>query len=404
MEQAVKNEQAVLKRKTFMMTVIVTLIMFYAAVPAYGIIRDLSAGEQVFVLRSDLPGATMKRPVLAFIDSIYKKCFPQQEVAVPVRQRIDLEGRVLYTDGTPFSGGLIELRSDPVYTRTDSQGYFLFVDVVEGEHTISVLDEAGNVLARCRITISRASGLADTALTRLPDGTFVFQVTARVEVLEITVFLQKGEDGRIIAVDRIVLGKAPAGAERPPDSTGPAAPDDPAGPVAPPSYPDNTPAPPGGGGGGGSSPAPFDFDVLDTKTASSYGAGGAVSSLDIFGPGKRIAPGMSGVYRFTVANTGNKYSTLYDITFTAADTLPDTHKIPMRFRLKADGAYVAGDETTWCSPAQLYQDNVVEGGRDVEYALEWNWPEGANDLDFAAYAGNPAYSYGIMIKVTAQAR
>ncbi len=405
MGQAIHKEDAERRRKSFILSIIITIIVIYAAVPTYGVIRDISTGEHVFILSSNLPDVSMKRPVLGFINKIYKFIFPQQEVSVPVLQRIDLKGRVVYTDQTPYPNGIIELRSDPRYTRTDSQGYFMFIDVTEGAHTISVLDEAGNVLAKCQVDIDRTTEVKDAELIRLPDGAFVFQVSVDVKVLEITIFLQKGDDGKITGVDRIVLGAAPEGTAQPTNPTNPA------NPSNPPFYSDITPVPTGDGGGGGSTgggggkstPSPFDFDVLDTATATSYGTGGA-ASVNIFGAGKLIAPGMSGKYRFTVDNTGNKYSTFFKVAFTATDTLPDANKIPMRFRLKADGVYVAGNETTWCSLSQLHQDTVLSGGRDVEYTLEWNWPEGVNDNDFAAYAGNPDYSYGITIKVTAQAQ
>jgi len=410
-EQSIQNENAEKRRKSFILSIIITIIVIYAAVPTYGIIRDISTGEHVFVLSSNLPDVSMERPVLGFINKIYKFFSPQQEVSVPVRQRIDLKGRVVYTDQTPYPNGLIELRSDPRYTRTDSQGYFMFIDVGEGAHTISVLDETGNVLAKCAVDIDRTTEVEDAELVRLSDGTFVFQVSVDVKVLEITVFLQKEDDGKITGIDRIVLGAAPEGTAQQTNPTNPVNPANPANPTnptnpinpaSPPVYPD-TPHVPTGGGNSGVTPSPFDFDVLDTKTATSYGTAGA-ASVNIFGAGKLIAPGMSGKYRFTVDNTGNKYSTFFDVTFTATDTLPDANKIPMRFRLKADGVYVAGNETTWCSLPQLHQDTVLSGGRDVEYTLEWNWPEGVNDNDFAAYAGNPDYSYGITIKVTAQAQ
>jgi len=413
------SENAERRRKNFILAVIITIIVVYAAVPTYGIIRDISTGGHVFVLRSNLPDVQVKRPVLGFIGRLYHFFSPQEEVTVPVEQRIDLMGRVVYTDGTPFAYGLIEFRSDPRYTRTDSQGYFIFIDVDEGSHTISVLDEAGNVLASCKVDIERTTGIEDAELVRLPDGTIVFQVAVHVKVLEITIYLKKGEDGKATGIDRIELGAAPRGT---PQSTNPANPADlenpvnPYNPVNPPVQPD-TPVPGGGGGsggdisgrdssggddGGGSTPSPFDFDVLDTATTASYGTAGAVS-VNIFGANKRIAPGMSGSYKFTVDNTGNRYSTYYDVTFTAADTLPAAHKIPMRFRLKAGDVYVAGNETVWCAPEELYQDTAVAGGRNVKYTLEWNWPDGPNDNDYAAYAGNPAYSYSLMIKVTAQA-
>lgn len=430
MEQLGQKENAERRRKYYILSVIITIIAIYAAVPAYGVIRDISTGQHVFILNSDLPGAQMNRPVLGFINRIYGLFSPQQEVPVPVGRRIDLVGRVVYTDYTPYPGGIIELRSDPRYTRTNNEGYFMFTDVEGGIHTVSVLDGAGNVLAECEVDIEWTSGTENLVLVRLADGTYVFQVPVQIKTLEITIFLHRGADGKVISVDNIVLGFVPGSTGRPGSPTNPAHPANPANPVnpgnppypgGPPVDPDAPPVPPGkdgggseggggnGGGGGGNgnggnNPSPFDFDVLDTATRTSYGTGGAVK-VNIFGSSKRIAPGLSGTYLFTVDNTGNRYSSLYDVEFAARDTLPDPLKIPMRFRLKADGVYVAGNETTWCSVSGLYQDDaVVAGGRDVEYALDWHWQEGPNDNDFAAYAGNPDYSYSMTIKVTAQAQ
>lgn len=386
-----------------MLAVIITIIVVYTAVPTYGIIRDISTGRHVFVLTSDLPGIEMERPTLGFIGKVYRFFFPQEEVPVPVARRIDLKGRVGYTDGTPFPGGLIEFRSDPRYTRTDNWGWFMFIDVDEGAHTINVLDDTGNVLATGQIYIERTLEAGDAELVRLPDGTFVFRVSVEVRVLEITIFLQKGADGKVTGIDRLELG-APADTQQTtnPDGSG-----------KPPVNPDNPAVPPGGGGsgsgggggddgGGGTEPSPSGFDVLDTATTTSYGTAGAVD-VNIFGAGKRLAPGMSGSYKFTVDNTGNRYAALYDVTFTVKDTLPAEKKIPMRYRLKADGVYVAGNETTWRTPAELYQDTDIAGGRDVEYTLEWYWPQGDNDNAYAEFGGNPAYSYSLIITVMAQA-
>jgi len=256
-------------------------------------------------------------------------------------------------------------------------------------------------------------------LVRLADGTYVFQVPVQVKTLEITIFLHRGAEGKVTSIDNIVLGSVPGNTGQPGSPTNPAHPANPVNPGNP-SYPGSPPVglgtppensgidggSPGNGGGGkgngGNNPPPFDFDVLDTATRTSYGTG-STAKVNIFGSSKRIAPGMSGTYQFTVDNTGNRYPSLYDLEFIARDTLPDPLKIPMRFRLKADGVYVAGNETTWCEPSGLYQDDaVVAGGRDVEYTLEWHWQEGPNDNDFAAYACNPDYSYTMTIKVTAQ--
>jgi len=219
MGQAIQKEDEERRRKSFILYIIITIIVIYAAVPTYGIIRDISTGEKVFVLNSNLPDVDLKRPVVGFVGKVYHFFFPQQEVSVPVLRRIDLKGRVVYTDKTPYPNGIIELRSDPRYTRTDSQGYFMFIDVDEGAHTISVLDEAGKVLAKCAVDIKRTIEVKDAVLVRLPDGTYVFQVAVDIKVLEITLFLQKGDDGKITGIDGIVLEVAPEGTPQPTNPT-----------------------------------------------------------------------------------------------------------------------------------------------------------------------------------------
>jgi len=398
LDQAIKKENKENKRKNFMLYIITTIIIIYIAVPTYGIIRDLGQGQAVFVLNSPLSDVNMNRPGLGLIDWIHDFLFPPEEVPIPIIQRIDLKGRVIYTDKTPYPNGIIELRSEPRYTRTDAEGYFFFVDVEAGAHTISVLDKAGNVLARCFIEIERTIEVQDAELVRLPDGTLVFQVAVDVKVLEITLVLKKSEDGRIIGIDRVELGITPdviGGPIPPEDPTEP-----PEEPIEPPQEPSEPPDeshdphnPP--------NPDPNDFDVYDTATTTRYGTENAVK-VNIFGTRKRIAPGMMGRYHFTVDNTGNNFSTRYDVTFTAIDTLPAPNKIPMCFRLKADEVYVAGNDNTWCSLAELYQDTVIAGKSDVKYTLDWYWPEGERDNDFAAFANNAKYSYTITIKVSAQ--
>ena len=40
-------------------------------------------------------------------------------------RRIDLVGRVVYTDCTPYSGGIIELHRTALYP-TDSEGFYVY--------------------------------------------------------------------------------------------------------------------------------------------------------------------------------------------------------------------------------------------------------------------------------------
>ena len=190
-------------------------------------------------------------------------------------------------------------------------------------------------------------------LVRLADGTYVFQVPVQVKTLEITIFLHRGADGKVTSIDNIVLGSLPGSTGRPGGPTNPVHPVNPADPVnpgnppcpgappgapdTPPVAPDTPPVPPGKGGGdgegvgagngggggngnGGSIPPPFDFDVLDTATRTSYGTG-STAKVNIFGSSKRIALGMSGTYQFTVDNTGNRYRP-YDLEFAARTRFP----------------------------------------------------------------------------------
>ncbi|OPZ70829.1 MAG: hypothetical protein BWY80_01437 [Firmicutes bacterium ADurb.Bin456] len=272
------------------------------------------------------------------------------------------------------------------------------------------------------MTVKWMPGNEGLALTRLPDGTCVFQVPVQVKVLEITIFLRRGADGKVTSIESIMLGFVPEDAGRPEDPTSPlhpGGPGKPAKPGGPTVRPGNPAVPPeqgggssagggsgsggGGSGNGGSVPPSYGFNVLDTATCASYGTSGAIG-VDIFGSHKRLAPGMNGRYLFTVDNTGNRYPSLYDVEFEVKDTLPGSLKIPLLYRLKADGVYVAGNESTWCTAPELYQKSVVAGGGGVEYTLDWHWPEGANDNEFSAYAGDPAYSYSLTVKVRAQAQ
>ncbi len=396
-----QKEHYLHKTKNMLLYLFLTLLIVYIALPTYGTIRDaMGPGEAVFILQSPLPEASLNRPGHGLLDRIHAFLFPAQEVPVPVLQRIDLKGRVVYTDTTPYSDGLIKMASAPLYTRTDAEGYFIFLDVEEGPHIISVLNEAGNVLAECAILIERNYDLEnaletkDVELIRLPDGTFVFQVAVDVQVLEITLFLKSDADGNPLGLGRIDLGLVQTG------QVEPSQPGMPPFPPPEPETPDGPGAPAPGGGGGSLMPSSsFDFAVFDTETP--YGQAGVVS-VNIFGSQKRIAPGMQGRYRFTVDNGMNRDPSRYEITFTAVDTLPATHKIPMRYRLQADGVYVAGSAAAWCTPRELYQEAVAAGNRHVRYTLDWYWPEGERDHEFARFAGDPGFSYSLIIRVTAQ--
>ena len=178
-------------------------------------------------------------------------------------------------------------------------------------------------------------------------------------------------------------------------------PGEPGKPSVPPEEKEKPPGESPGGGGTPTTPDRVPIDVFDTDTTVHYGRESAVN-VNIFGSKKRIAPGTQGSYQFTVDNRANNYPSQYYVAFEAIDTLPADHKIPMLYRLKADGIYVAGDDHTWRPLSQLAQNAIAAKGRQVRYTLDWYWPEGENDNEFARYGGNPNYSYSLIIKVRAQ--
>ncbi len=91
----------------------------------------------------------------------------------------------------------------------------------------------------------------------------------------------------------------------------------------------------------------------------------------------KIAPGVQDTYTFTVECSGD-YSMLYNMKF--IDDNP--HKINMKYKLKRNGNYVAGDENNWVTVEELSQKNmkIAPGTIDV-FQLEWKWAEAENDTE-----------------------
>ncbi|HVI39449.1 MAG TPA: hypothetical protein VM577_02220, partial [Anaerovoracaceae bacterium] len=136
-------------QRNVILLIIITLLIIYIAVPIYGVIQDARQGETVFVIEGSIPGEGK-----GLLDKIIDFVFKSKEIAVPAVHIVDLKGIVLYSDKTPYSNGIIELRSTPRYTRTAKDGSFLFRSVGAGEHKINVIDESGNILASCNVDIS----------------------------------------------------------------------------------------------------------------------------------------------------------------------------------------------------------------------------------------------------------
>lgn len=117
---------------------------------------------------------------------------PEKEPEKQPKTILHLSGQTLYTDGTPAAGRTMELHSTPIRTVTDENGFFLFPNVEEGEHFVSVLNEDGTVAAQRAVFLSREDSIAGADVVLQDSGSYVIQLSVDVRLLEITVELDGG--------------------------------------------------------------------------------------------------------------------------------------------------------------------------------------------------------------------
>ena len=97
----------------------------------------------------------------------------------------------------------------------------------------------------------------------------------------------------------------------------------------------------------------------------------------------KIAPGVSGSYNFTVEN--HRDSTMkYDIWYGEVNT----YNINMKFKLKRNGSYIAGDENTYVSASDLAKtDFLIDANKVDLYTIEWKWLDSDNDTEVGMTEG-----------------
>ena len=353
-------------RKNIVLLGIMALIVVYIAVSVYGIIRDIGTKEAVLFVSCGFPGIEDVAPQVPLIDRIKNYFNPAAKVIVPVEKIVSIKGRVIYTDGTPFANGLVELRSEPRINITNQEGKFIFEDVAEGSHTISVLDQNHQVLASCIVEIKRNIQIKDAVLVEMEDGTFVIEVAVNVEVLEIVLEIRRDGSGQprlIIRQDVKVPDPLPAGGKLTVYS---------------------------------SSGIPTHFSQAPAPAVI----------INIFGSDKKKAPGMTGSYKFTIDNTANSFAIYYDIDLIETN---NELNIPMKYRLynNKTKAYVNGD-SNWHTTDEIRavtadssRPLTMADSMKTEYILEWLWEEeGTSDHYGVEHGGKVACT--LLIKVSAQ--
>lgn len=120
---------------------------------------------------------------------------------------IDFSGQIHNPDGTPCAGQLVELHSDPMRTRTDSEGIFYFSGVEVGEHHLIMLDESEQEISQIAVRIERGSTIsygvveraANTIHLEVPDRAVGLHIHIQLDekqgmVVESEVFTRKAGD------------------------------------------------------------------------------------------------------------------------------------------------------------------------------------------------------------------
>jgi len=149
-----------------------------------------------FMLSSGMLGFLLGRNAAAstgrLIDTIVLAPETEQEETM----RHCLTGQVLYRQGDPCADALVRLGGSAKDSYTDSRGKFYFVDIETGEHTLEVLDQAGNTLASTvlRLDFSRDE---DVPEAEYQDSGLSFRMPEDARMLEVT--LTVGEDNSLEA-------------------------------------------------------------------------------------------------------------------------------------------------------------------------------------------------------------
>ncbi len=106
-----------------------------------------------------------------------------------------------------------------------------------------------------------------------------------------------------------------------------------------------------------------------------------------------IAPGSTNIYQFVVKNS-TEYEIQYEIEFKEVNK----DHINMKYRLKKNKDYIAGDNDTWVTYESLtHAGNIINAKSSDTYYLEWKWFDSANDNEIAE-KGDVTYELQIDLK------
>ena len=108
-----------------------------------------------------------------------------------------------------------------------------------------------------------------------------------------------------------------------------------------------------------------------------------------------IYPGISNTYYFEISNTLD-----FNVNCKVSFAEENIENLPIRYRLKENGQYIAGNENTYVSYNELNFDRLVNSNSQNNYELDWKWVEGNNDNQYGDL--NKTITYKIQLTVEAE--
>lgn len=108
----------------------------------------------------------------------------------------------------------------------------------------------------------------------------------------------------------------------------------------------------------------------------------------------KIAPASENSYQFVIRNN-NEFNIKYDLDLFEENK----YNINMKYRLKLNGIYVAGNDSKWLTYEELKQEDIELAANTYDvYTLDWKWIESSNDTEVGT---NINSNYKLELKITA---
>ncbi len=368
---------------------------------------------------------------------------------------IQLLGLVRYTDGTPFTKGSVELRSQPRTAGLNQAGHFRFDQVEVGDHTLTVLDQSGKALTSRAIRVTRDA--EDDAYMDYELGVCVLHIQLMTVQVDVELTLEGAPDG---GLDVRLAGSAegpsvPVLQPSAPPAAETGRPGGTAAPTLAPAPPGGTPsATPGGTPGVTPTAAPSAVPTASTSALPTAGPGptptqapspvptaspkpsrepdddddnaltpapdligdtqvyhgesgvtwSQQAEIDLFRPldgsaNRLIAPGSEGHYLFRLENGRSGR-----VRFTLAIQEGSFH-VPLEYRI-TDGKRPLVEYSPWKTAsveAETVSDGLeLEAGEDGYYRIEWRWPFDGDDAVDTALGGRADRTYTLKLTIRAE--